>query len=73
MNMGAPWFFFCAAVHRDHLPHRVAMDYSFPDTWNRAPQYSAGPPALSDTEVFLKVVEEGGRGSFGGLLRSDSA
>jgi len=49
---------FCVAVHRNSLPHRVAIDYSFADVWIRAPEWSVGPPPLSSADLFVKVVEQ---------------
>jgi hypothetical protein len=51
---------FCVAIHRDHLPNNIAMDYSFHDEWKQATRHQAGPPPLGDIEVFLKVVSESG-------------
>ncbi len=53
---------FCVAVHRDHLPSTVAMDYSFPDTWKDAAQLKSTSPQLDDAAIFTRVVS--GAGSF---------
>ena len=58
MNLSRPRF--CVAVHRDHLPNRLALDFSFPDTWGKAARLKATSPELSDIDIFLAVVREAG-------------
>jgi hypothetical protein len=48
---------FCVAIHRDHLPSRVALDYSFPDLWKNAAQFKSTMPRLTDVEIFVRVID----------------
>jgi hypothetical protein len=58
MNLRCPRF--CTALHRDHLPKRLALDYSMPLTWDKAARLKVLSPEGSDIDIFLAVVREAG-------------